>query len=323
MKNGDVHSNTAEVSALPPALMPFERTLADPVARALTLRTLAWATNQGVLDKTKRRAEVLVLVASVYAKLCAPPHPSERSLDIAARFTFLFFLIDDAEPSELSRFVSDTADWSVGPLTTALRAWMSELPELESCPAQLRASFNSSFRAYLRARRLEPSLVSGKLSLEEHWKLRRETIFMDPYLDHWMISTGIDTSGFRLEDFSAARRLGTDIVLLSNDLGSVERDRKGGDSPEDLNLVDAYQELHACSREEAIRGLIGDHNQLVRRFRAALAAALGDAPSSAASAYAELLCGVVDGNLASLHALDFRYRNVEHLLKQLEQVTPV
>jgi hypothetical protein len=62
------------------------------------------------------------------------------------------------------------------------------------------------------------------------------------------------------------------------------------------------------------------HNELVGRFREALARACASKPGPDAERYADLLTGVVDGNLASLHALDFRYRNVGGVLAALERV---
>jgi hypothetical protein len=313
---------------LPALLAPYETSLADAETRALTLRTLGWAEAHGVLTALPpahaagepTKAATLVVVASVYAKLCAPTSPPARSLDLAARFTLVFFFIDDAPAEGLAALVSDEADWSVGPLTGALRAWLSELREMDGCPASLRESFTRSFHAYIRARRLEPALVSGKLPLDRHWEIRRQTIFMDPYLDQWLISMGVDTEAFRQDDFADARRTGTDIVLLSNDLGSVDRDRLGGDAPDDLNLVDAYAAANGWTPRETVERLIDVHNGMVARYRGELARALERNRARAAEAYADLLTGVVDGNLGSLRALDFRYRNVGDVLDRLALV---
>ncbi len=306
---------------LPPAFAAHSHCLADPEARALTLRTLDWATQNGVLSASRHRApEVLVLVASVYAHLCAPKRLVPGSLDIAARFTLLFFYIDDAPTEGLAAFVSDAADWSIGPLTSAMKAWQADLRARGTPPRSLDAAFTKSFHDYIRARRIEPEASRKDMSIEDHWAIRRRTIFMDPYLDQWLISSNIDTESFATSSFDEARRLGTDIVLLSNDLGSVERDVAEGVAPDDLNLVDTYARARSASRRETVEHLVPFHNEMVSAYKASLARALEREPAPAARDYADLLTGVVDGNLASLWTLDFRYRGVDDILTRLDWI---
>lgn len=259
----------------------------------------------------------LLTVACVYARLCAPASASLRAFQVAARFTFLFFLVDDAETPDL-----DGARWSIGRFTPAMAAWRAELVEARAATPSVMADLERSFHDYLAARRSERDAKSEPMTVEQHWAFRRRTIFMDPYLDHWMITLAIDPSGLDAAAFTRARQIATDIVLLSNDLGSTDRDRAGGQSPDDLNLVDSYAREEGWDRAETITRLILFHNQLVSRFRDEVTAARASRPGPDAERYAELLIGVVDGNLASLHALDFRYRNVDAILAALDRVTP-
>jgi hypothetical protein len=260
-----------------------------------------------------------VVVASVYANLCAPSVVTARQYDLAARFTMLFFYVDDAPASELPSLVAANEPWSVGRITPALRAWFADFHEFEGCAPHLRENLVRSYHGYLRARGDELASKAQAMAIDEHWAFRRQTIFMDPYIDHWMILLGIDLAQVSLDAFAEIRRLGTDVVLLSNDLGSVERDVDGGESPDDLNLVDTYARERGWSRSETVERLIELHNQMVDEVRASLTA-MNLPVGTAAATYADLLSGIVDGNLATLHALKFRYPGIAAILKQLRTV---
>lgn len=307
-------------ASLPTELQPFSENLVQASTRALTLRTYDWAEAHGVLRLAPpRRAGMLVVVASVYAELCAPTDPPPMSVDRAARFTLLFFCIDDAASDDLVRLLDApdlAAEWSIGPLTSALTTWREEIA-LSLAPPALQRSFADVFRAYLVARRNEPRSVPD---LETHWDVRRKTIFMDPYVCQWVVSLGIAADDHAPFGFEAAYAIAKDIVLLSNDLGSIDRDRPGGESPDDLNLVVAIAAKEGWSLDHAVDELVARHNQMVRDYRRALDAARRAAGTADADRYADLLTGVVDGNLGSLHALRFRYRNVDRVLARLEWV---
>lgn len=292
----------------------YERALADPLVAELVYDTCDWflaRSDSGTSEPVPR----LITVACVYARLCAPASATLRAFQVAARFTFLFFLVDDADKPDLAG-----EPWGIGRFTPALAAWRTEFAELASASPALVLDLERSFHEYLQARRSEHAQKSLAMTVDEHWAFRRRTIFMDPYLDHWMISLAIDPPALDRAAFRDARQIATDIVLLSNDLGSTDRDQAGGQSPDDLNLVDTYAREEGATRAATVGRLIVLHNQLVGRFRDALARACNTRPSTDADRYAELLIGVVDGNLASLHALDFRYRNVGTVLAALERV---
>lgn len=302
-------------------LAPFTSVLGDPFVYDLTRRTLLWARHHRVFEGDRAGNGVrLVVVASVYAKLCAPTIATVRQYDVAARFTMLFFYVDDAPASEVPELVAIPEPWSVGRITQPLRAWLDQFHELEACTRQLRENLVRSYHDYLRARRDELANKTQTMSIDEHWAFRRKTIFMDPYIDHWMISMGIDTTTFSFDAFAETRRLATDIVLLSNDLGSVERDVDGGESPDDLNLVDTYAREHAWSRSETVERLIELHNQMVDQVRTTLASVTLAAGTPHAVAYGDLLSGITDGNLATVRALKFRYPGIAATLRRLHTV---
>ena len=271
----------------------------------------------GVDLSGERRLPALVTVACVYAQLCAPRAASQRAYDLVARFTLLFFLLDDATEGELPDLLADDATWSIGRYTPALRTWLSEFTERERAHPRLRELFSHAYHDYLAARRAGHGQGARPLGVDEHWEFRRRTIFMDPYLDLWMILLDIDWDALAEAPFAEARGLAVDLVLLANDLGSAERDAKGGASPDDLNLIHTYARVHDETEAAALERLVAHYNALVERYRAVLAQALAERAGPHAVNYAEILNGVVEGNVASVRALGFRYPGSAPVMQRL------
>lgn len=279
---------------------------------------LSWLAAASGFDLAgERKVAALANVASVYADLCAPRGASQRVHDLVARFTLLFFLVDDASEGELPDVLASDARWSIGRYTGALRAWLADFPEREGGHPRLRQRFAHAYHDYLAARRAEHGQGARVLSLEEHWDFRRRTIFMEPYLDLWLLLLSVDLDALAEAPFAEARGLAVDLVLLANDLASAERDAKGGASPDDLNLIHTYARVHAESEGAAVERLVAHYNGLIERYRAATARALAQRPGPHAEGYAEILHGVIDGNVASVRALASRYPGSEPVMRRL------
>lgn len=268
----------------------------------------------------ERRLPALVTVASVYASLCAPTDASARDFDVVARFTLLFFLVDDAALAELPDLLAADAAWSIGRYTAALRTWLADFREQAAAPTQLRQRFAVAYHDYLAARKAEHLHQSRPPNVAQHWAFRRRSIFMDPYLDLWMILRSIDPAAIAEADFAEARALAIDLVLLANDLGSAERDSKSGASPDDLNLIHSYAREHQESEAAALERLITLHNDLAARYRGAVEQAVTASSTPDAQRYGDILTGVVEGNVASVLALGFRYPGAAPLMKRLSGV---
>jgi hypothetical protein len=284
-------------------------------------RALEWARTEIVpLDGALSEATLakLVLVAATYGCNCAPTSAREDAFDRATRFILLFLLVDDAAKDDALALVA-TSDqpWTIGRFTPALRSWLGSCEdELRRATPALCERLSQSFHDYLRARANELTEPDRPHGLEAHWAFRRRTIFLEPYIDLWMILLGIPPDVERSQP--SARSTVIDIVLLANDLGSIERDAAGGEAPDDLNLVTTLAAEVGGSREEAVERLIRQHDELIADLRRSLAGARGVAES----AYADLLAGMVDGNLDSLLALGFRYPGAGALLGRLDRVRP-
>lgn len=289
-----------------------------PEPGSRTNETLSWLAAASGFDlQGERKVVALASVASVYADLCAPRGASQREHDLVARFTLLFFLVDDASQGELPDLLASDAPWSIGRYTEALRVWLEEFPERERAHLRLQQRFAHGYHDYLAARRAEHGQAARVLSLEEHWELRRRTIFMEPYLDLWLLLLDVDWDALAEAPFAEARALAVDLVLLANDLASAERDAKGGASPDDLNLIHTYARVHAESEAATVERLVAHYNALVERYRAATTRALAERPGPHAETYVEILTGVVDGNVASVRALGSRYPGSEPVMRRL------
>ncbi|MEM7155227.1 MAG: terpene synthase family protein [Myxococcota bacterium] len=297
----------------------FQSVLHTPEVDSLAMRTSSWAVQKklfgdSTLDTPHVRA---VVVASVYAHLCCPTTANAHQLDVAARFCLLFFCIDDAEPEELPDLTTADELWSVGPLTAPLRAWLAETDEVAQAPRIVRDSFTRNFHDYLEFRRAEPSSRQEALNVTEHWDFRRQTVFIEPYIDLWMMTMALDADSLTGDDVARCRRQVVDLVCLANDLGSLVRDRDGGDAEHDLNLVHTYQRENGWTEDQAVEHMVTEHNELVIEFRATIAAVCQRIATSDASGFADMLYGIVDGNRDALGVLHFRYPGVTSIIARL------
>ena len=106
----------------------------NPAPGSRSSETLAWLAAASGFDLAgERKIAGLASVASVYADLCAPRGASLRQHDLVARFTLLFFLVDDASEGEVPDLLASDAPWSIGRYTDALREvklLMEQLPSL-------------------------------------------------------------------------------------------------------------------------------------------------------------------------------------------------
>src|SRR6185436_8150327 len=172
---GKAHPVTMSSSAvapgvLAPELSAFAQTLRRADAAELATDTLRWFVEAtDVAGREERRLPALITVASIYARFCAPSDASADHDAVVARFTLLFFLVDDAAEGTPPDLLSDAAQWSIGRHTTALRRWLSEFSERALAHPRLHARFAHAYHDYLTARRVEHLNKSRPLSVEAHW----------------------------------------------------------------------------------------------------------------------------------------------------------
>lgn len=285
---------------------------------SLMSRTSAWASQSQRLGLDPTNFDVMLSTASTFAFLCGPDDRSARALDIAARFLFLFFCFDDLPVAQLPDLKRPRDEWPCSPLVDALVAWEADFDEIVQSPAHLQARFRHGFYDNISALGHERELKGAILTVENHWIYRRRSIFMNPYIDLWLISCGIDTIIESHPAISEARRLVIDLVLLSNDLGSVERDSPSGLAPDDLNLIPTYMRAYGWAQDEAIEKLTDLHNTMVAQCRDILLSV--DHRNANARRYGDILAGIADGNIAALEVLPQRYPGIVDRVQRLDTV---
>lgn len=320
------HSKTrSNVQEPRQALSPYSQVLVDCETRDLAERTVGW----GLANELFSSGEELgidhdtslrwTVVASVFARHCCPSGAPAASRDAAARFLSLFLHVDDAPPHMLGRLPRD-GEWVGGELEPVWRAWSQEIVARCKCSGALVGNLQRSFRRCLAAIRHESTLEPLLLSLQEHWDIRRRTIFVDPYLDLWLVLLGFDDVDGVLAAFGEVRVQAVEIILLCNDLASLQRDRPGGLSPHDLNLVDTYARVRTTATDAAFEHMVTLHNVLVGRFRDTVDHLARASGGPEGEVYADLLTQVVDGHWKTLWALPDRYPGSSEVLRRLSLV---
>lgn len=230
-------------------------------------RTSAWARRHG--GPVPVVADRQVHAACTFAVHCAPEHVTPRGLDVASRLLVAFLSIDDADPAEVRSLLGGGGP--DGPLgcPPLLRAWIDQFDEMAAAAPRLRSALEASLRDYLRARLDEVELAGTIDSVERAWALRARTIFTAPYLDHWLVSLGIDDESVFAAPFLELRRLATELTFLFNDLGSLGED--GGDDSASVSILDVLRRSRGWSLERATDHLVAVHDDIAARYGALLA----------------------------------------------------
>ncbi|HEU4536268.1 MAG TPA: terpene synthase family protein [Polyangiaceae bacterium] len=250
----------------------------------------------------------------MFASACAPPWASARYLDLSARLLLLFLATDDADAGDLVEPPADRP-WAIGRFAPSLARWADEFTELSAAPGD-RARFVDAFHGYVRARKAEAAPGAQALTPEEHARLRRQTIFLDPLVIAGCVASGLDL-GRLGRHVGACCDDAAHAIWLANDLGSYDRDRAEGEAG-DLNIIAADLRASGGPEARAFDRVVERYNGLVRALRARFEALAGDPAAGADGArFAELLGAIVDGNLVAMGALGSRYSRLDALRGRL------
>ena len=276
--------------------IPFPPRISPDAERARRVH-IDWPRSYGLLSgaAAERRHEM-----GAYADVAARFHPAATGddLDLAVDQQSWFFLFDDLfdEPTgqdpgrvrELVGDVSSVLDGSGPPRHPLARAfadlWARSVVGM-SGRWQARAAAN--WRAYLGGY-LSEALTRGgthRPAFNDHFAVRTRTIGALPVLDmaervgHYECPDRAFSSPLLKE----LRRLAVEVVILDNDIVSVEKEEAIGD----VNLVLLLQAERRCSRAAALDLMCTMVEERTNRFTAlepglsALAASLG--PDDASS----------------------------------------
>ena len=270
---------------------------------ALAERTIDWSRSIGAF--TPGLDVRVPFAASVFAGLCAPPSAEAHQLDVAARLLAVFLLFDDRDVRHVrpKPFLAESKGGQILDVVPGLRSWLDEFRPARICSPRRGDAFMRSLEDYLAARGTEIEAVSSARSMEECRALRARTFFAAPWMEHWLISMGIDDVAFDEAPVRRCSALATELAYTLNDLVSHEKDGSDGGASRDLNVVRTHQRLSGCSSNEAIDHFVGLHNALAEEYGRAITRARRGA-SGSVHCYLELLTwAVVEGNKRAHEAL--------------------
>ena len=239
-------------------------------------------------------------VAATFACLCSAADVGEAELLRAAQFTAIFLWFDDS---------GDAA--AIGSEHPAVAEWLRALERVGEGRSAL-ADFRASFADYRASLDEERRVDGSTLAREDYLQLRRRTIFVEPYLDHWRVSAGIDVDGPARATLRSGQELARDLIILANELGSLVRDTTTEQG--EMNLIVRDAQLLG-SLEQAVDDAIAQYNALAEQLRALVCSARAELP-----AFTQLLTRVVDGNIATMRLLTRRYAQSTALLDRLLSV---
>jgi len=266
-------------------------------------------------EPSNRRARAEVI--ATFACLCAPADPSPAGSLLAVRLLAIILYLDDLPKGRL--------DESAREMSEALRvpAFTPTLPQARALATYVKQLagygdtrwFREQFEQCLIALRDEATLLAeGSVTVASYTAIRPRVIFVEEYLWTWLLSERMPFDAAALERTVRLRKLASTAAYLVNDLGSLDRDRAPGGSP---NLVFLVQRERGLREEQAIETVIRLHDETAEAYRTeANDVRMGATPAELA--IADVVDFVVRGNLATTRRLaGLRYPGAEERLAQL------
>ncbi len=243
------------------------------------------------------------------------PSTYDEQVRRAARFTAIFLYLDDTtNPTVMADdrwrgfhdALMSTLDKGPGGTThPALREWLEEFDAPSRQAPTARADFDASFADYCRSLDDERGADLSAMTEAEFWALRRRTIFVEPYLDHWRVSMGLEVKAddAARDALHQGQALARDLIILANDLGSLQRDSTSETTEMSVVLWDVAE--RGCSLEAGAAAARQHYDQLLEQLRTQLDRLRDEAPWG--PRFADLIGRVVDGNLDTMVCLGQRY----------------
>lgn len=268
-----------------------------------------------------------LVVATVFVARCSPMSRSMQHREHAIRMVVLFLWLDDVAGDDSvvqdewdhiscellqtldGRSVSNVGVAAWGRWLTELLRWAPDLP-------RSRSVFLGALRAFFEALARERE-IKGRpdIGLEAYWGIRRNTIFVEVFVDYWRICQGIELSEQEELDVSSLRRLACDVTIISNDIASVLREHPD----RDLNLAFLLAREHGCTVERAAESMVSMYNAAIADFRAKRDRLLASGAEHV-SRYIDVLIVQIDGNLQSMVELSHRYPDSVGWIERLERL---
>ena len=318
--------------------------------------------------------------SAAWTSVCAWPSSAPSEYVPPARFLIVFFQLDDAphdvigqvldavradsksrgrrglDPDAEPQDGAERADLgrdsaAQGPIhaqSTRIYDLYQEISTLE-CPSNERARerFACSFGRMCEGMLREPKDIST-IDEKTLFEIRRDSVAVRPFLDAWLLAKGICLpSDIVIED--TLRRsldllitLTTDLVIIANDLGGLEKDRRDlleAPTKPDLNVVLAQSnnlegalENKEISKgcEDRIKEYEDKYEDKIKEFwrqeqelkeKIAKENIMKGGEKRVLDDYLRLLKNTIDGNIEGhIRLAEIRYPNAEYYLSGLSRI---
>lgn len=278
-------------------------TIRDRVANLVA----EWSGTHASLFSGPKQVETEAVKSAAWATVCSWPHPALHEYLPSARFLVLFFLLDDASSVEQEDFIrvlrqGDLACTRDHGLVRLYNDLFSNLDVLSSSSVG-RRRFEISLIEMSEGMWSERCSDATLVDEEFMFSTRRRSVGVEAYLDSWLVAKKIEFTDRQEAELSMAaelRRLSVDLVILANDLASLEKDlahSRVEPAAVDPNLV-LIRARRTRSIELAVGEVVQMYNECIRAFKEKETRLLESAVplSELGVEYLQLLKNNIDGN---------------------------
>ncbi|MFF9011437.1 terpene synthase family protein [Streptomyces sp. NPDC014870] len=304
----------------------------DESHRRTAQKLLAWSLRHCTCTRGRAYHERGAYLAATYDAYCAPRRTTTGldgpEVDAGTLLVLFVFLVEDvtlAENEALVRFLTTGAVDERNEGVACVRAILGTLHRKGIPTGRL----EETFRSWASRARAEQSLDLEELTLAAYWPYRQHTILVPLFLECWTTELGLHLPSHIEEalDLSGLPELSAHMVVLANDLGSLDRD--AARRPDDAHVVDINSVLllegNLGSRDAAVRHLVEEYRNDVERFttRATRLLAEHGHAEPRLRDRVELIRRQTNGNLDSVRHLTDRYPGSRERLRELSAIPDI
>lgn len=253
---------------------PFELVQVKPDLQILLKRSLKeWCDQYNIFEASKR--EKYIELISTYTQNCSPKDASPQSLQLSNKFLTLYFALNDYSTNHPSSDIeifdtihsvlSGSHDKEVSESSNKLLIEAAKEFQKELSATQANTYFLvQSFGKFISASKIECEFFGKDITLAAYHENRTENIFVNQYLELWgVLSQGVIPDELRTHPaFTEQLKLATQIIYISNDIKSINRDQKTG-KPNYISILAKEQNI---SIDEARKMTLSYHRNLLLTF---------------------------------------------------------
>lgn len=306
----------------------YESRMLDERHRRVTEDLFRWSVTHCTCDRGPGYHAKQAYITAAFDACCAPDGSTVSDSLVSAKCCLLFFLIDDGTIGQLdgfARFLETDASNAGDEPNESIACFTSLLPELRRRGRPV-ARWLDACRAWVAHTQEEQRFVVTELTFDDYLPYREHTIFFATYAECWAIVLGlaVPASAEQALRRSDLRGLAVRIIILANDLGSLDGDAcPPADGTELVDINSVLLRARALgSRRAAVGEAVERHNHDVDEFHSRAHRLLREhGPEPQLVGQVQLLRSIVNGNLAATrHLVPERYTGGQAHLGDLRTI---